>query len=37
MVSVYLDRLNEMQTQAFFMHLIEKVLRTEKGKEAATT
>jgi hypothetical protein len=37
MVSVYLDSLNEMQAQAFFMHLIEKVLRAESEKEAATT
>jgi hypothetical protein len=37
MVSVYLDRLNEMQAQAFFMHLIEKVLRAEAEKDAATT
>ncbi|TRO53186.1 hypothetical protein E2P61_01950 [Candidatus Bathyarchaeota archaeon] len=37
MVSVYLDKLGEMQAQAFFMHLLEKVLRAESGKEAATT
>ena len=37
MVSVYLDKLGEMQAQAFFMHLIEKVLRAESAKEAATT
>jgi hypothetical protein len=37
MVSVYLDRLSEMQAQAFFMHLVEKVLRAENEKEAATT
>jgi hypothetical protein len=37
MVSVYLERLNEMQAQAFFMHLIEKILRAESGKQAATT
>jgi hypothetical protein len=37
MVSVYLDKLSEMQAQAFFMHLLEKVLRAESGKEAATT
>jgi hypothetical protein len=37
MVSVYLDRLSEMQAQAFFLHLIEKVLRAESEKEAATT
>jgi hypothetical protein len=37
MVSVYLDKLSEMQAQAFFIHLIEKVLRGETGKEATTT
>ena len=29
LVSVYLERLSEMQAQAFFMHLIEKVMRKE--------
>jgi len=33
-VSVYLDKLGEMQAQAFFMHLIEKVLQTESEKES---
>jgi hypothetical protein len=37
MVSVYLDKLSEMQAQAFFMHLLEKVLRAESEKEVATT
>jgi hypothetical protein len=37
MVSVYLDRLSEMQAQAFFMHLIEKVLGAESEKEATAT
>jgi len=37
MVSVYLDKLGEMQAQAFFMHLLEKVLRAESEREAATT
>ena len=36
MVSVYLDKLNEMQAQAFFLHLIERVLRTATEKEVAT-
>jgi hypothetical protein len=36
MVSVYLDRLTEMQAQAFFMHLIEKILRAKGEKEAIT-
>lgn len=35
LVSVYLERLSEMQAQAFFMHLIEKVLGAESEKEAA--
>ncbi len=29
LVSVYLERLSEMQAQSFFMHLIEKVLKRE--------
>jgi len=37
MVSVYLDRLSEMQAQTFFMHLLEKVLRAESEKEAEKT
>jgi len=37
MVSVYLDGLSEMQAQAFFMHLLEKVLRAESEKETTTT
>ena len=37
MVSVYLDKLTEMQAQAFFMHLLEKVLRAESEKEATST
>ena len=32
-VSVYLDKLGEMQAQAFFMHLIEKVIQAETEKE----
>jgi hypothetical protein len=39
LVSVYLDKLSEMQARAFFMHLIEKVIKkeaeSESGKEAA--
>ena len=34
LVSVYLDRLSEMQAQAFFMHLIEKVIKVDDEKEA---
>jgi hypothetical protein len=33
LVSVYLERLNEMQAQTFFMHLIEKVMQAESEKE----
>ncbi len=32
-VSVYLDKVGEIQAQEFFMHLIEKVMKTEKEKE----
>jgi hypothetical protein len=39
LVSVYLERVSEMQAQAFFMHLLEKVIKKEaegeSGKEAA--
>jgi hypothetical protein len=34
LVSVYLDRLGEIQAQTFFMHLIEKVLQAESEKES---
>src|SRR4030043_1926818 len=37
LVSVYLERLSEMQAQAFFMHLLDKVLRAESEKETTTT
>lgn len=37
MVSVYLDELNELEAQAFFKNLIEKVLRTESEREASAT
>lgn len=33
-VSVYLDKLTEVQAQAYFMRLIEKVLHNEAAKEA---
>jgi len=33
-VSVYLEKLTEVQAQAYFMRLIEKVLRTEEKREA---
>jgi len=34
LVSVYLDKVSELEAQAFFMNLIEKVLQTERQKEA---
>ena len=34
LVSVYLERLDEMQAQAFFMHLIEKVMKKESEAES---
>jgi len=34
LVSVYLERLSEMQAQAFFMHLIEKVMEKESEGES---
>lgn len=33
MVSVYLERVTEIQAQEFFMHLIDKVLKTGGQKE----
>ncbi len=32
-VSVYLDKVTEIQAQEFFMHLIEKVIKAEPKKE----
>ncbi len=32
-VSVYLDQVNEVQAQEFFMHLIDKVLKKDSKKE----
>jgi len=37
LVSVYLDKVGEMQAQAFFMHLIEKVMKAESQKEPTAT
>lgn len=37
LVSVYLDRLSEIQAQAFFMNLVEKILHPGSEKEAETT
>jgi hypothetical protein len=36
MVSVYLEKVGETQAQAFFMHLIEKIMKSEGQKEAST-
>jgi hypothetical protein len=33
MVSVYLEHVSEIQAQEFFMHLIEKVLKSDTKKE----
>jgi hypothetical protein len=33
MVSVYLEKVGEMQAQAFFMHLIDKLIKSESQKE----
>ena len=33
MVSVYLEKVSEIQAQEFFMHLIDKVLKTDSQKE----
>ncbi|MGA3059271.1 MAG: hypothetical protein ABSD92_02765 [Candidatus Bathyarchaeia archaeon] len=37
LVSVYLDKLDEMQAQAFFMHLIEKIIQAESQKQPEAT
>ncbi len=37
MVSVYLERVGEMQAQAFFMHLIDKVMKAGGQKEPTAT
>jgi hypothetical protein len=37
MVSVYLDRVSESQAQEFFMHLIDKVLKTDSGSQKEPT
>jgi hypothetical protein len=34
LVSVYLEKLSEMQAQSFFMHLIEKVMKKETEAES---
>jgi hypothetical protein len=37
MVSVYLERVGEVQAQAFFMHLLDKVLKAEKSQQEPTS
>ena len=37
LVSVYLERISEILAQEFFMHLIDKVLKTDSKKEPAAT
>ena len=37
LVSVYLDKVGEMQAQAFFMHLVEKLMQAESQKEPTAT
>ena len=37
MVSVYLDKFDEIQAQAFFMRLLEKVMQVESKKEPTAT
>jgi hypothetical protein len=37
LVSVYLDKVGEMQAQTFFMHLIDKVMKAESQKEPTAT
>ena len=34
MVSVYLEKVNELQAQSFFMHLIDKLIKCESQKES---
>jgi hypothetical protein len=33
MVSVYLETVSEMQAQSFFMHLVDKLIKSESQKE----
>ena len=37
MVSVYLDKVGEIQAQEFFMHLLDKVIKSESQKEPTAT
>ena len=36
MVSVYLEHVGEMQAQAFFMHLIDKLIKTQDAQKEPT-
>jgi len=36
MVSVYLETVSEVQAQSFFMHLVEKLLKSETSQKEAT-
>jgi hypothetical protein len=35
MVSIYLETVTELQAQSFFMHLIDKLIKSESQKETA--
>ena len=37
MVSVYLDKVGEIQAQEFFMHLLDKLIKSENQKEKEST
>jgi len=37
LVSVYLEKVSEIQAQEFFMHLIDKLLKSENQKEPTAT
>jgi hypothetical protein len=37
MVSVYLEKVGEVQAQAFFMHLIDKLIKSESQKQSTAT
>jgi len=37
MVSVYLEKVGEIQAQEFFMHLLDKLIKSENQKEPTAT
>jgi len=37
MVSVYLDKIGEIQAQEFFMHLLDRLIKSESQKEPTAT